>query len=176
MLAAGAAAFSYWTAAQWGASWYLAAATFALACLGALALTLLPRIEVHESHLQIGRRTICWTEVRRLDRTNWTTPLVVHLTLADSRTVTLIHPGDSVSSTSLLRHLCRYARVALLDGVPYNQFWGDHPVPHKQIPPPRPLLRAEDEEEVERLFQRLKAGGRLDQKDEKVDQRGPGER
>jgi len=65
---------------------------------------------------------------------------------------------------SLLRHLRRYSREALLDGVPYGQFWGEPPsAAPKQIPPPRyPLLRPEDEEEVERMLQRLKSVGRLD--------------
>ena len=87
-------------------------------------------------------------------------------TLADSIALLLVYPGDFDSSTSLLRHLRRYSREALLDGIPYRQFWGETPAAEqKQLPPPRyPLLRPEDEDEVERMFQRLKSVGRLDQR------------
>ena len=71
---------------------------------------------------------------------------------------------DLDSSTSLLRHLRRYSREALLDGIPYPQFWGEAPAAESNWPPPQyPLLRPEDEDEVERMFQRLKslAGGSI---------------
>ena len=165
-MAACGALFCAWVGVQWGLTWIIAAAAFGLTAVATLALTLRPTIEIHESHLQIGRRVVFWTEIRRLDRTHWTTPLLVRLTLADNREVSLMHAGDTDSATSLLRHLWRYSREALLDGVPYNQFWGEPPAPRKQqpAPSPRPLLRPEDEEEVERLFQRLKTAGRIDQR------------
>ena len=56
-------------------------------------------------------------------------------------------------------------REALLDGIPYRQFWGEPATPadKKQAAPARyPILRPADEDEVERMFQRLKAVGRLD--------------
>jgi hypothetical protein len=59
---------------------------------------------------------------------------------------------------------CGRSRFFLGDGIPYRQFWGES-ADGKQIPPPRyPLLRPEDEDEVERMFQRLKSVGRLDEK------------
>jgi hypothetical protein len=153
---------------EWGLTWTASAVLFGITAAATLALTLRPCIEIHETHLQIGRRVVFWSEIRRLDRTRWTAPLLVRLTLADDRQVMLLHPGDADSSNSLLRHLCRYSREALLDGVPYDQFWGRPPASPKQIAPPpvsrHPLLRPEDEEEVERLFQRLKTVGRLDQR------------
>jgi hypothetical protein len=89
---------------------------------------------------------------------------------AAEESMTLIYPGDLDSSTSLLRHLRRYAKEALLDGVPYPQYWGEKPA---QAEPPAPvhypLLRPEDEEEVEQMFQRLKSAGR-------IEQRGPDEK
>ena len=88
--------------------------------------------------------------------------MLVRLTLAGNRRILVLHPGDDESSTALLRHLFRNSREALLDGVPYNQFWGEVSAP---APAPRGrLLLAEDEAEVERLFQRLKSVGRLDQR------------
>ena len=156
--------FSAWTALRWSPTW-IAAGLFALSAAAILLLVCRPAIEIHETHLRIGRRVIFWSEIRRLDQTGWTAPLAVHLTLANDRRVLLLYPGDLDSSTSLLRHLRRYSREALLDGVPYRQFWGDPAgaAPRKQLPSPRyPLLRPEDEEDVERMFQRLKAVGRLD--------------
>ena len=56
----------------------------------------------------------------------------------------------------------------MIDGVPYRQFWGEATigaVAKKQLAPPRyPLLLPDDEAEVERMFQRLKSVGHLDQK------------
>jgi hypothetical protein len=67
----------------------------------------------------------------------------------------------------LLRELRRHSRDALIDGVPYRQYWGEV-LPQgerKQAPTPRyRILRPEDEADVERLYQRLKAVGNLDQK------------
>jgi len=178
-------AFSIWTGLRWGhtvwpgPAWlghvwsalpWVAAAGFGLTAAAILALVLRPAIEIHETHLKIGRRTIPWPDIRRLDQTGWNVPLVLQLTLDRAGTTLLIYPGDLDSSSSLLRHLRRYSRQALLDGVPYREFWGEHPAAAATGAPGNkpmrisryPLLRPEDEEEVERLFQRLKTAGRLD--------------
>ena len=60
-------------------------------------------------------------------------------------------------------------RDALIDGIPYRQYWGEVLASggdRKSVPPsPRyRILRPEDEAEVERLYQRLKTVGNLDQK------------
>jgi hypothetical protein len=135
------------------------------ACM--LMLALRPAVEFHETHLMIGRRAIAWADIRRVDQTGWNAPLAVYVSVANAagaeERVLLVHPGDSDSGTSLLRNLRRYARHALLDGIPYAQFWGEISPPARQLAPPRyPLLRPEDEEEIERMFQRLKTVGRLD--------------
>jgi hypothetical protein len=172
LLAICGAAFSAWTAAAlFGAT---AAALIVLLCR--------PTIEIHETHLQLGRRVIYWREIRRLDQTGWIAPLAVSLTLSNDRRVFLLYAGDLDSSTSLLRHLRRYSRNALLDGIPYRQAWGESgnaepgkmPDPRKtsgsgsahQTPPAphRPLLRPGEEEEIEKMFKRLKSVGRLDQR------------
>jgi hypothetical protein len=157
------ALFSAWMGLHWTPSW-IAAGLFAVSAAFLLMLTLRPAIEIHEMHLAIGRRVMPWSEIRRVDQTGWSAPLAVHLTLADQQRVLLLYPGDLESSTSLLRHLRRYSTQALLDGVPYRQFWGE-PAPAKDesIKPVKyPLMRPEDEEEIERMFQRLKSVGRLD--------------
>jgi hypothetical protein len=80
----------------------------------------------------------------------------------------LIYPGDLDSCNSLLRHLRRFSRDALIDGTPYRQYWGEllaSSGDRKQLQQPRyRLLLPEDEAEVERLYQRLKTVGHLDQK------------
>ncbi len=188
--AAAGAALSIWSALRWDPAWlldaapwiprdlgsafgpalspsWIAAVLFAIPAVALFLLAFRPAIEIHEAHLKIGRRQIPWAEIRRLDQTGWNVPLVVHLTLDGERRVLLIHPGDFDSSASLLRHLRRHSRAALLDGVPYRQFWGEPPsAAPLQIAPPRyPLLRPDDEEEVERMFQRLKSVGHLERRD-----------
>jgi hypothetical protein len=158
---------SVWTSLRWPPAW-IVTALFALSALGVFLLALRPAIEIHETHLQMGTRLIAWEEIYRIDQTGWNTPLVLDLTLADRSRARLLYPGDFDSCLSLLRQLRQRSRKALLDGVPYRQFWGEPPAPEpksaaKQQPPTRyPLLRPEDEQEVERLFRRLKSVGRLD--------------
>jgi hypothetical protein len=161
--AVGGMVLAAWTGLRWSPAW-IAAALFAISAVGVFLLALRPPIEIHETHLQIGRRAIAWSQIRRLDQTGWNAPLALNLTLMDHTGVRLLYPGDLDSCVSLLRHLRRYSREALLDGVPYRQFWGGPPAEApKQLAPPRyRLLRPEDEEEVERMLQRLRSVGRLD--------------
>jgi hypothetical protein len=122
---------------------------FLVSALLLMALAFRPPVEIHETHLAVGRHTIPWTDIRRLDRTR----------------ILLVYPGDLDSANSLLRHLRRCAREALIDGIPYRQFWGDGLgglSEGRPLASPRyRLLRAEDEAEVERLYQRLKTVGNL---------------
>jgi hypothetical protein len=126
-----------------------------------------PAVEAHEGYLAVGKRIIPWMDIRRLDRLR-TSPLIVRVTLFDDSRLVLVYPGDVDACNSLLRHLRRYSRDALIDGIPYRQYWGEVLAAggeRKQAPPPRyRILRPEDEAEVERLYQRLKAVGNLDQK------------
>jgi hypothetical protein len=74
----------------------------------------------------VGKRIVPWMDIRRLDRPgNWLSPLIVRITLFDDSRMILIYPGDLDSCNSLLRHLRRLSRDALIDGVPYRQFWGE---------------------------------------------------
>jgi hypothetical protein len=175
LLAICGTAFCAWTGLRWPTTW-VAAGLFGITSVALMALLWQPAIEIHETHLQIGRRVIFWREIRRLDQTGWIAPLAVTLTLSNDRRVILLYAGDLDSSTSLLRQLRRYSRNALLDGIPYRQAWGEvgntsepGAAPEHQPPPAahRPLLRPEEEEEIERMFQRLKSVGRLDQRDQR---------
>jgi hypothetical protein len=167
IVAVGLTGFSAWLGLDWAPA-FIPAFLFLLSSILLLSLAFRPAIEVHEGYLAIGKRIVPWMDIRRLDRTGWVSPLIVRITLFDDSRLTLVYPGDLDSCNSLLRHLRRFSRDALIDGVPYRQHWGEVLTPgaeRKTIPPPQyRLLRPEDEAEVERLYQRLKAVGNLDQK------------
>jgi hypothetical protein len=158
-----------WVAFNYHFPWVIVPSV--LAALTAILLFLMafrPAIETHEGYLAVGKRIIPWMDIRRLDRTGWISPLIVRITLFDDSRLVLVFPGDLDACNSLLRHLRRYSRDALIDGIPYRQYWGEvlsTGNERKQAPAPRyRILRPEDEAEVERLYQRLKAVGNLDQK------------
>ena len=156
-----------WAGTSYGV-FYFAAGVFLLAGGAIFFLAFRPAIEIHEGYLSVGSRIIPWMDIRRLDRTGWISPLIVRVTLFDDSRLILIYPGDLDSCNSLLRHLRRLSRDALIDGIPYRQYWGEVLAPggeRKQASLPRyRILRPEDEAEVERLYQRLKTVGNLDQK------------
>lgn len=166
-IALGLAAFSVWVGFRWHPA-FIPACLFVLSAAVVLFIAFQPPIEIHETHLKINRRIILWNQIRRLDRTGWVSPLIVHLTLLDDERILLIYPGDLDSANSLLRHLRRYSREALIDGIPYRKFWGEAlnaAAERKQLVSPKyHLLRPEDEAEVERMFQRLKTVGHIDPK------------
>jgi hypothetical protein len=157
---------SFWMSFAWPLAW-IATALFLASAILVLYLALRPAIEIYDTHLKIGQAAVPWKHIRRLDRSS-NVPLLVRLTLSDKTRILVVYPGDPQSSSSLLRQLRRHAREALIDGVPYRQFWGEpaNSAPaRKALPVPRyPLLLPDDEAEVERMFQRLKSVGHLDQK------------
>lgn len=170
LFAVGGALFSGWIALQWTPSW-IAAALFAISALALAAVTLRPAIEIHEAHLAIGKHLIPWRDIRRVDQTRWNAPLAVMLTLHDRQRILILYAADLDSCSSLLRHLRRFSHQALLDGIPYRKFWGELAAVNREdrdanaaAPLRYPVLRAEDEEEVERMFQRLKSVGHLESK------------
>ena len=179
ILAFAAAAFSAWCGTRWSPAFVPATLLFLLGAAFLYAV-LRPAIEIYDIHLSIGRETIAWNQIRRIDRTRWVSPLVLYLTLLNERRIQIVYPGDADSGQALLRYLRRNSREALIDGVPYRQFWGeilpaananpptpaDRSKPAVMISPKYRMLRVEDEEEVERLFQRLKAVGHLDPKNQ----------
>ena len=160
-------AISVWFALDWTPA-LLAVVLFAASSALLLFLALRPPIEIRDDCLVIGRTRIPWPEIQRVDSTGWVSPLIIHLTLVSRRKMILIHPGDPHSSSSLLRNLRAMATAALIDGIPYRQFWGkdEQGKPPRQLPSPDyRILRKEDEDEVERLYRRLKTVGHLDSKD-----------
>ena len=161
------AAFLAWLGFQWAFA-FIPAVLSVISSVLLLIMAFRPALEIHEDHLAMGKRRILWMDIRRLDRTGWISPLIVRMTLFDDSRLLLIYPGDLDCCNSLLRNLRRLSRDALIDGVPYRQYWGEalNPGPdRRQLPPPRyHLLRPDDEAEVEKLYQRLKTVGHLDQK------------
>lgn len=158
--------FSGWLGIEWPPA-FVPALLFVLSSALLLVLAFRPPLEIRENCLMVGKRDIPWMDIRRLDRTGWLSPLVVRLTLYDDSRVNLIYPGDLDSCKSLLRTLRRLSRDALIDGIPYRQYWGEvlASSDQKQLPSPRyKLLRPEDEAEVERLYQLLKTVGHIDPK------------
>ena len=166
LVAVALAGFSAWLSLTHPICWIASALLIASAAV-VLYLATRPPIEIYDSHVKIGMAAIPWRHIRRLDRSS-SLPLMVRLTLSDKSHVLVIYPGDQTSASGLLQNLRRYSREALIDGVPYRQFWGEPAsaaAVKKQLPTPRsPLLLPEDEAEVERMFQRLKSMGHIEEK------------
>ncbi len=127
-----------------------------------------PVVEVRESSFRIGSETFYWHHVARLDSTVWNSPLMLNITLRNGRKLRLLYPGDGESCRRLLRQMRRMARDAVIDGLPYREYWGEIAptrVDHEKLVVPKPrIVRAEDEEEIERLFLQLKIARGLDSK------------
>ena len=161
--------FSGWVGFRYWAPAYLPAALFALTALMLLLLGFRPAVEVQESVLRVGSRVIPWADVRRLDGTGWLSPLVMRMTLYDDTRFTLVYPGDLESCKALVRSLRRMSRDALIDGVPYRQYWGEMLVTsgdRRQLNAPlrSRFLRADDEADIERIYHKLRQERHLDPK------------
>ncbi len=163
-VAFGMAAFSGWCALSWWPA-AIPAALFALSAGLVLWLGIRPAIEVTETDLRVGSETIAWDEIRRVDQTGWISPMVAYLTMADGARIRLLYPGETEQSNRLLRMIQQRATKSMINGVPHRQIFGDPPKEETREAPPAPkyrLLTEEDEAEVERLYQKLRAAGRLD--------------
>lgn len=158
------AGFSVWLGLSWSAAFIPAALFFGTAS-ALLALAMRPVIKIFDSHIEVGKRILPWQDIRRVDRTGWISPLVVKLTLYDDETLHLVYPGEVDCCKHLLRALRQMATNASIDGIPYRQYWGELLGANeaRQLASPRyRVLRAEDEEEVERLYFLLKTVGHID--------------
>jgi len=156
MVAVAAAAISVWFALQWPPSWF-AVALFSLTAVPLLLLAFRPAIRITDACLKLGNQDVPWVAIRRIEHRGWVTPLVVRLTLADDSQVWVVYPGDPDASQTLLQFLYRFADHAAV-GMTGAGGAGSMPTPRY------PVLRPEDEEEVERLYHRLRSVGHLDPK------------
>lgn len=114
----------------------------------------------------VGERAIAWREVREIN-TGFRSPLVVRVALTNSRRRLIVFPAPQERIARLMYQLRRHSYLATFDGVAYRDFWTwstlneplrDRPV----LQQPVRMLSSDDEEEIERMFQKLKTVGHLD--------------
>lgn len=84
------------------------------------------------------------------------TPLVLPLTLNSERRYILVYAGSRESGRKLLHQVRRHARFALIDGLPYRQYWEEDLENFRDrcllTDQQWNVLSPEDEQEVEQLF------------------------
>jgi hypothetical protein len=150
-------------------------AILAVSAVVFLWLSSRPFIRVGETQFNIGERSIAWREVKEMNRIRLPSLLILRLKLTNSRKKLLIYPGD-ISRVEQLVHLLRKnSHLATFDGVAYRDYWtwssmtGIHAQNQPGQTAPKPLLEqpvrmltSEEEDEIERMFQKLKAVGSLD--------------
>lgn len=141
------------------------AVVFATTALVLAYLVTRPPIEVHDSHLQVGRQMIPWESVSHVDEPRSVVPLVLPLILNSERRFTLVYTGGRESGRKLLHQIRRHARFALIHGLPYRQFWDEDLESFRDrcilTDHQWNVLTPADEEEVERLFHTLRKEGSL---------------
>lgn len=135
---------------------------------GALCwLSTRPAIRIGEAQFNIGERAIAWREVREINSSRFVSPLILILKLTNSRRKVLIFPGEPERIARLMYQLRRNSHLAMFDGVAYRDYWtwttltGLNGESQTMEQPVR-MLSSEDEDEIERLYQKLKTVGRLD--------------
>ena len=147
------AVVSAWCGTFWGWA-FLPAVLFAGASAALYYLGSRPTIEFSERGLRIGDAAVPWEQIQRVNSTAWTSPLVLNLTLQDERRMRLIYPGDTEGVARLARQLRR--RISSRYGDDSGQaILADRPTAAGPV-------SAEDEADIERLYQQLRAAGRMD--------------
>jgi hypothetical protein len=139
----------------------------AITAAGLCWLSTRPAIRVGETQFNIGDRAIAWREVREINSSRFVSPLILQLKLTNCRRKTLIFPGEPERIARLMYQLRRNSHLALFDGVAYRDYWtwttltalhGEN----QTMEQPVRMLSSEDEDEIERMYQKLKTVGRLD--------------
>ncbi len=126
-----------------------------------------PAIRVGETQFNIGERAIAWREVREINRIRFLSPLMLRLKLTNSRQKMLVFPGEAGRVEQLIHLLRKNSHLATFDGVAYRDYWtwssmaGLRGQKLAKEQPVR-MLSTEDEDEIERLYLKLKTVGRLD--------------
>lgn len=124
-------------------------------------LALRPAIELGARTIIVGDKEFLWSEIGRIERTGWVSPLVVRLIFKEGGQLLLIYPGALEGSRRLADDLMR--RLSRSRENAHQPAMAQRALAH--VPNDgerRPLLTAEDEADVERLFQRLKSVGHLE--------------
>jgi len=126
-----------------------------------------PSIRIGETQFNIGERAIAWREVREINSSRFVSPLILRIKLTNSRRKTLIYPGEPERIARLMFQLRKNSHLATFDGVAHRDYWTWTSLaglggPNPTVDQPVRMLSQEDEDEVERMYQKLKTVGRLD--------------
>ena len=141
-----------------------------------------PLIRVGETQFNIGDRAIAWREIKEVNRVRLLSPMILRIKLTNARKKMLIYPGDVGRIEQLIHLLRKNSHLATFDGVAYRDYWtwssmaGLHgqkgsgqPQSGQKQATPKPLLEQpvqmltrEEEDEIERMYQKLKTVGSLD--------------
>lgn len=146
---------------------FIPAFLFALTSVFLFWLASRPRITVAESQFTIGERAIAWREVKEINSSRFVSPLVLDIRLTNNRHKRLVYPGEAGRIARLMYQLRRNSRMATFDGVAYRDYWtwtslGSNKTTGTVSEQPVRMVSLDDEEEIERLYQRLKTVGHLD--------------
>ncbi|HEX7361981.1 MAG TPA: hypothetical protein VF283_15940 [Bryobacteraceae bacterium] len=144
----------------------------AITAAGLFWLATRPLIRLGDSEFYIGERTIDWREVREINTSSIVSrlvvsPLLLNLKLTNRRGKTLVFPGEPEQIARLMFQLRKKSYLASFDGVPFRQYWAGSSVeiakPDSNGPPIH-VVSTDDEEEIERMYQKLKSVGHIDSK------------
>lgn len=129
-----------------------------------------PAIRVGSTQFNIGERAIAWQEVREINSSRFISPLILKLKLTNSRRKALIFPGEPERIAKLLDTLRKHSMLATFNGIAYRDYWTWNDVKelsgdNSPNETPVRMISAEDEEEVERMYQKLKSFRDLDSRD-----------
>ncbi|MGH9581664.1 MAG: hypothetical protein ACRD4O_01860 [Bryobacteraceae bacterium] len=147
----------------------------AITAAGLFWLASRPEIRMGDSQFNIGERAIAWREVREINSSRLVSrlvvsPLVLNLKLTNSRRKALVFPGEPEQIARLMFQLRKNSFLASFDGVPFRKYWAcssvdaSKPQQAETSEPPVHVVSADDEEEIERMYQKLKSVGRIDSK------------
>jgi hypothetical protein len=146
---------------------YIPAVLCAVTAAGLYWLWKRPPIRLAETQFNIGERAVAWREVRQINNPRFASPLILNLKLTNSRHKWLIYPGEPERIERLMWQLRKNSFMATFDGVSHRDYWawaalahsrGDTPAPEQPVR----MVSTEEEDEIERMYQKLKAVGRLD--------------
>ena len=146
---------------------FLIAFLCGLTSAGLFWLASRPMIRIGGTQFNIGDRAIAWREVLEINGTKLVSPLILRLKLTNSRHKLLVFPGEPERIQKLIHQLRKNSNLATFDGVAYSDYWTWSSMngvrgENASVEQPVRMLSSEEEEEIERMYQRLKAVGRLD--------------
>lgn len=129
-----------------------------------------------ENQFTVGERAIAWREVKEINSSRFVSPLLLDIKLTNNRRKHLVYPGEPEQIGKLMYQLRRNSHLATFDGVAYRDYWtwtslGSNKLAGPIAEQPVRMISQDDEEEIERLYQRLKTVGHLDGRSESKNNR-----